>query len=116
MKKRRDGGAAALAGAVNGLFGGGGGMVLLPLLQRQGGLEGRRLFATSLAVIFPMCLVSGAVYLLHGGVSLREAAPYLLGGLAGGALGGVTFQKVPVKFLKAAFAAFLLYGGVRYLL
>ena len=116
MAARRERTAAVLAGAVNGLFGGGGGMVLLPLLQRQKGLEGRRLFATSLAVIFPMCLISGAVYLLRGGVSLAEAAPYLLGGLAGGVLGGATFQKVPVRWLKAAFAGFLLYGGVRYLL
>ena len=108
--------AAALAGAANGLFGGGGGMVLLPLLQRQGGLEERRLFATSLAVIFPMCLASGAVYLFRGGVDLAAALPYLLGGLAGGALGGALFQQVPVRWLKAAFAAFLLYGGVRYLL
>ena len=108
--------AAAAAGAVNGLFGGGGGMVLLPLLQRGGQLEDRRLFATSLAIIFPMCLVSGAVYLLQGGVSLREALPYLLGGLAGGAIGRITFSRVPVKWLKAVFALFLLYGGVRYLL
>ena len=116
MARWGEGAAAALAGAVNGLFGGGGGMVLLPLLQRKSGLKDRRLFATSLAVIFPMCLVSGAVYLLQGDISLREAAPYLLGGLAGGALGGAVFQKVPVTFLKALFAAFLLYGGLRYLL
>ena len=108
--------AAVLAGAVNGLFGGGGGMVLLPLLQRSGGLEDRRLFATSLAIIFPMCLISGAVYLLQGGVSLGDAMPYLLGGLAGGAIGGLTFSRVPVTWLKAVFALFLLYGGVRYLL
>ena len=116
MAARRERTAAVLAGAVNGLFGGGGGMVLLPLLQRQSGLEDRQLFATSLAVIFPMCLVSGAVYLLQGRLDLGAAAPYLLGGLAGGAVGGATFQRVPVKILKAAFAAFLLYGGVRYLL
>lgn len=108
--------AAVLAGGANGLFGGGGGMVLLPLLQRRCGLEDKRLFATSLAIIFPMCLVSGAVYLLQGSVSLGEALPYLLGGLAGGAIGGLTFSRVPVKWLKAVFALFLLYGGVRYLL
>ena len=108
--------AGTLAGIVNGVFGGGGGMVLLPLLSKWSGLTDRRLFATSLAIIFPMCLVSGAVYLLQGGVSLREALPYLLGGLAGGAIGGITFSRVPVKWLKAVFALFLLYGGVRYLL
>ena len=30
-------------------------------------------------------------------------------------IGGLTFEKVPVKWLKVLFALFLLYGGVRYL-
>jgi hypothetical protein len=42
--------------------------------------------------------------------------PYLLGGAAGGLIGGLTYQKIPVRLLKAVFGAFLLYGGVRYLL
>ncbi len=43
----------ALAGAVNGLFGGGGGMVLVPLLSGWCGMEGKRSFATCVAVILP---------------------------------------------------------------
>ena len=45
----------ALAGAVNGLFGGGGGMVLVPLLSGWCGMEGKRSFATCVAVILPLC-------------------------------------------------------------
>ena len=103
-------------GLVNGLFGGGGGMVFLPILSRWGGLSQRKLYATCVGVIFPVCLVSAAVYVLQGGVALTEALPYLLGGLAGGFLGGKLYGKVPIKWLKRLFAAFLFYGGVKYLL
>lgn len=108
--------AGALAGAVNGLFGGGGGMVLLPLLSRWGGVDGKGLFATCVALIFPISLVSTVVYFTRTGLSLTAALPYLIGGAAGGLAGGLTFHKVPVKWLKIIFALFLLYGGVRYLL
>ena len=55
----------ALAGTVNGLFGGGGGMVLVPLLSGWCGMEGKRSFATCVAVILPLSAVSAAVYLLR---------------------------------------------------
>ena len=47
--------AGALAGLANGFFGGGGGSVLVPLLTRMCGLDQRRAFATSVAVILPLC-------------------------------------------------------------
>ena len=90
---------------------------MLPLLSRWGGVEGKGLFATCVALIFPICLVSTAVYFCHEGLSLVSAAlPYLAGGAAGGLVGALTFQKIPVKWLKLLFAGFLLYGGARYLL
>lgn len=113
LAPRLAGGAAGLA---NGLFGGGGGMVFLPILSRWGGLPPRKLYATCVAVIFPVCLVSAAVYWWRGSVSLLDAWPYLLGGLAGGWLGGKLYGKVPAQALKWLFAAFLFYAGVRYLL
>ncbi len=108
--------AGAAAGLANGLFGGGGGMVFLPILSRFGTLSQRRLYATCVGVIFPVCAVSAAVYLLRGGVSLADAAPYLLGGLAGGWLGGRLYGRVDTRLLKGLFAAFLFYAGVKYLL
>ena len=106
----------AAAGLANGLFGGGGGMVFLPILSRFGRLDQRRLYATCVAVIFPVCAVSAAVYVWQGGVSLAAALPYLAGGLVGGFLGGKLYGRVPTKLLKGLFAAFLLYAGVKYLL
>ncbi|MBE6971202.1 MAG: sulfite exporter TauE/SafE family protein [Ruminococcaceae bacterium] len=112
--KRRISG--ALGGLVNGLFGGGGGMVLVPLLTRWCGIEEKKAFATCVAVIFPFCVLSVAIYWLRGGVDLAAALPYLLGGLAGGWVGGRLMGRVSVVWLRRIFAAFLLYGGVRYLL
>ena len=108
--------AGASGGLVNGLFGGGGGMVVLPLLTKWSGLDPRCAFATCVAVILPMCCVSAAVYLLQVRPSLSTLWPYLAGGVAGGVIGGMTFEKVPVRILKIIFGLFLLYGGVRYLL
>ena len=103
-------------GAVNGCFGGGGGMVLIPLLSRWCGVEDRRAFANCVAMVLPLCVLSAAVYWWRGGMDLTAAWPYLLGGLAGGLIGGKLFGKVSVIWLRRIFAAFLLYGGVRYLL
>ena len=108
--------AGAAAGLANGLFGGGGGMVFLPIQSRWGGLSQRKLYATCVGVIFPVCLVSAAVYVWRGGVSLMGALPYLAGGLIGGWLGGKLYGKISTKFLKWLFAAFLFYAGVKYLL
>ena len=108
--------AGGAAGLANGLFGGGGGMVFLPILSRFGRLEQRKLYATCVGVIFPVCLVSAAVYIFRGGVSLLTALPYLAGGLIGGFLGGKLYGKDSTKFLKWLVAAFLFYAGVKYLL
>ncbi len=105
---------AAAAGAVNGLFGGGGGMVLLPVLGHR--LPEGKLYPTCVGVMFPVCALSAGVYLLRGGVSAVQAAPYLAGGLLGGLLGGRLYRNVPSRWLRRLFAAFLIYGGLRYLL
>ena len=106
----------AAAGLVNGLFGGGGGMALVPLLSRWCGVEEKKAFATCVAVIFPLCALSAAIFLLRTDVDLPAALPYLAGGLAGGLVGGKLMDKIRVVWLRRIFAAFLLYGGVRYLL
>ncbi len=105
-----------LAGLVNGLLGGGGGTVLVPMLSGYAGMEEKRAFATSVAVMLPVSAVSAAVYFFRTGFPLREAVPFLLGGAAGGLIGGATMKKAPVKLLRRLFAGFALYGGARSLL
>ena len=115
-EKNRRAAAGAAAGLVNGIFGGGGGMVLLPLLSLDGTLPRRSVFATCVAVMVPLSAVSAAVYWLQVRPDLMTLLPCFLGGLLGGAVSGLTFEKVPVRLLKGIFGAFLIYGGVRYLL
>ena len=108
--------AGGLAGVANGFFGGGGGMVLVPLLTGRCGLDQRRAFATSVAIILPLCVLSSVIYFFRGGLDLSAALPYLLGGLAGGWIGGRVFRKLNMDGLRRAFALLILYGGVRSLL
>jgi uncharacterized membrane protein YfcA len=108
--------AGAAAGVANGLFGGGGGMLLVPLLVRKCGLSQRQAFATSVAVILPLCVLSSVLYFLRGGLELTAALPYLVGGLVGGWVGGKVFRKINMTWLRRGFALLILYGGVRALL
>ncbi len=108
--------AGAAAGVTNGLFGGGGGSVLVPLLTRLCGLDQRRAFATSVAVILPLCALSAALYWWKGGLDLGAALPYLLGGALGGWAGGKWFKGMKLPWLKRAFGLLLIYGGIRSML
>ena len=105
--------AGGLAGIANGFFGGGGGMVLVPLLTARCGLDQRRAFATSVAIILPLCVLSSVIYLFRGGLDLAVALPYLAGGLLGGFVGGRVFKKLNMVWLRRAFALLILYGGVK---
>lgn len=103
--------AGALAGIANGFFGGGGGMVLVPLLAGPCGLSQREAFANSVLIILPLCALSSCIYLFRGSLELMTALPYLLGGLAGGLLGGRLFKGLNVDWLRRVFALFILYGA-----
>lgn len=102
-----------LAGVANGLFGGGGGSVFVPLLTGYCGLDQRRAFATSVAVILPLCGLSVVIYLFRGGLDVMAALPYLAGGTVGGWAGGKWFKGMNMLWLKRAFGLLLIYGGVR---
>lgn len=103
----------ALAGLANGLFGAGGGLFLVPLLTRWCGLDQRVSFATSVAVIFPLSILSAVLYYLNDSLPVLSALPYLVGGALGGLIAGRIFQKVSLVWLRRAFGVLILYGGVR---
>ena len=92
---------------VNGFFGGGGGQVLVPLLAGKCGLDQRKAFATSVAVIAPLCALSAGIYWFRG--QLDPAAA----GLLGGWVGGKAFKKMSMVWLRRGFALLILYGGVK---
>lgn len=102
----------ALAGAANGFFGAGGGLFLVPLFTKWCGMEEKQAFATSVAVIFPLCALSAAVYYVRGGLPVSSSLGYLLGGAAGGVLAGRIFGRLRTLWLRRAFALLILYGGI----
>ena len=108
------GGVAAglAAGAVNGLFGAGGGMVLIPLLGLLTQMEEDEIFASSLSIILPICIVS---LLSTDSIAWQEALPWLPGSALGGVLAGIWGKKIPVKWLHRGLGILILWGGIRYL-
>jgi hypothetical protein len=123
MKKKKAGNCrntalitGSVAGLVNGFFGGGGGMVLIPMLVSCCKLPRQKAFATSVAVILPLCTLSASVYFFHGNLDLKAASPYLAGGLVGGLIGGKVFRRVSMTWLRRLFALLILYGAWRALI
>ena len=86
---------------------------MVPMLTRYCKLDQRQAFATSVAVILPLCSLSVMIYLFRGGLDVKMALPYLIGGTIGGWAGGKWFQGVKMSWLKRVFGALLIYGGVR---
>lgn len=105
--------AGGLAGLLNGLFGAGGGLVLVPLFSAWLGIEEKKAFATSVAVIFPLSIVSYILFCVLGGNIWKDALPYLLGGIVGGALSTKLFTNISAVWLHRIFGILILYGAVK---
>ncbi len=103
----------ALAGLANGFFGSGGGLFLVPLMTGWLGVKEKSAFATSVAIILPLSLVSVFIYQSKGAIDWHNAWPYLLGGLAGGVISGKLFRRASLRFLHGVFGLLLLYGGLK---
>ena len=116
ISKGKAAASGAAAGLVNGLLGAGGGMVLVPLLIGWCRLQDKDAFATAISIILPLSLVSIVVHALQAPLPLSDAWPYLVGGLVGGILAGVLFQKVSAGLLHKLLGAFILWGGARLLI
>jgi len=105
--------AGAAAGVINGTFGAGGGMLLVPLLIGWLKLDEKKALATSLAIILPISALSAFVHIFNDGLKNVSVIPFLVGGLIGGVVAGLTFVKIKSVWLRRAFALFVLYGGIR---
>lgn len=100
---------------MNGLLGAGGGMMLVPLLTLFSGIDKRKVFSTSVAIMFPICFVSLCICPGLTNLPWSEAWPYLLGAVPGGILAGMLAKKIPVKWLHRGLGLLIIWGGVRYL-
>ena len=102
-----------LVGFLNGFFGGGGGMICVPTLEKGLGLDNKRAHATAIAVIFPLSLVSCAIYIFKGAIQSLPLLTVGLGVLAGGIAGSFALKFIPSRTLRIIFAVIMLVGGVR---
>lgn len=105
--------AGGAAGLLNGLFGAGGGLVLVPLLSSWINVEEKCALATSIAVMLPLSIVSYTLFCVQGGNVWSDALPYLIGGIAGGAIAAHIFKNIPTKWLHRAFSILLFFGGLK---
>ena len=103
------------AGALNGLFGAGGGMVLVPLMGVLTDLDEKQLFPCSVAILFPVCIVSLLFADGWGDFSFLEALPYLVGSFLGGIAAGLWGKRIPILWLHRVLGILILWGGIRYL-
>lgn len=105
--------AGGLAGTLNGMFGAGGGLLLVPLLSEWAKMEPKKAFATSVAIILPLSMVSYGLYWWQNGGVFLDTLPYLLGGIIGGLLSSRLFQNISTVWLHRLFGLLILYGGVK---
>ncbi len=105
--------AGAIAGATNGLFGAGGGLFLVPLLIGVIKMEEKRAFATSVAIILPLSVVSYVLFCLKGNSVWGDAWPYLIGGVLGGLVSSKLFTRIPTVWLHRLFGILIMYGGIK---
>lgn len=105
------------AGIINGVFGTGGGIVLVFLLARllkeKIGYSPRDAFASVIAIVLPMSIVSACLYVKEGSVSISDASGYLLPAALGGITGALLLDKINLKFLKKLFALLVVYAGIK---
>ncbi|MBR7110457.1 MAG: sulfite exporter TauE/SafE family protein [Clostridia bacterium] len=102
-----------LVGFLSGFFGGGGGMLVVPLLTYLGKLEEKESHATAIAVILPLTVVSGVVYVLKGAYDLQVGIPVGIGFVVGGIIGSFVLKKLNGKVLCVIFTLVMIAGGIK---
>lgn len=98
-------------GLINGMLGAGGGMLAVPLLRKTVGVK--EAHATSIAIIAVLSAVSSVMYVIRGQVALSDALPYMPAGAVGAVIGALLLGRIPDKWLRRIFAAFMIWAGVR---
>lgn len=99
-------------GAANGLFGGGGGMIAVPALT-QTGVPSKKAHATAIAIILPLSLISGAVYLAKGAADPSVILPSCAGVFVGGIAGALLLKKINSRGLSLLFYALMIAAGLK---
>ncbi|MDF2519955.1 MAG: hypothetical protein K0R84_583 [Clostridia bacterium] len=105
-----------ITGLTNGLFGSGGGTVLVPCLVFLMGVEDHKAHATAISIILPMSILSSFIYYKYNVVDLNLTLKVAVGSVAGGVLGSMVLNKVPVNILRKFFGLVMIAAAVRMVL
>ena len=110
----------AAAGFLNGLLGAGGGIVLiyaLTVLNPDKSEDGvRDNFATTIACVLPITLLSAFLYASDGRMDFGAVTPLVLPALIGGYVGACLLGKINTVLLKRIFALLVIYSGINMIL
>lgn len=111
--------AVLAAGAVNGLLGAGGGVIMLYVVKaalgKSGDSEatGKDIFATVVAIMLPVSVVSAMTYAVKGNFDFEELKILILPALAGGVIGAYLTDKLPTDVIRMIFAFLVVISGIR---
>ena len=103
--------AGLFAGVVNGLLGAGGGVIMLYLVQYVMGKESesqKDAFASVVAVILPVSIVSAVSYGAAGNIDMSMIQVLAIPALVGGALGAYLTDRLPCGIIRGVFAILLI--------
>ncbi|MDR2090215.1 MAG: sulfite exporter TauE/SafE family protein [Clostridiales bacterium] len=104
--------AGAAIGFINGFFGGGGGMLAVPALSALVLNDEKKAHATAAAVVLPLSVVSGAVYLFKGAADLPVLLSAGGGVVLGGIAGALMLKKLSNEKLATVFYILTIASGI----
>ena len=103
------------AGFLNGLLGAGGGILIVFGLNRWLGprlADPRSVFASAIAVMLPLSLLSAVQYLRQGSLDMAYLPFLIPPAIAGGVIGGLLLRRLSPVALSRLFAAVVLVSGI----
>jgi len=103
------------AGIISGLFASGGGLILVPAFTYILKMEDKKARGTAVFCILPMVLTSSIFYYKENYINWKIGISCAIGGIVGGIVGAKLLKKIPTKYVRMLFTAFLLYVSIKML-
>ena len=104
------------AGFLNGFLGAGSGVLLMFAIgwldPRRDSSAARDHFATVVACVLPLSVVSVVIYTMKGAADAEAVGRFALSAIMGGAVGGFLTDRLDPKILRIVFAIIVVVAGV----
>lgn len=104
-----------VAGIICGLFASGGGLILVPTFIYLLKMEDRKARGTAIFCILPMVVTSSIFYYKQNYIDWNVEIKCAIGGVIGGVIGARLLKKIPKKYIRILFTAFLFYVSLKML-